>query len=144
MITADHGEAFNDFGKNYWGHGSHFGDPLLHVPFILYWPGQQPGVNTRLTSSIDVVPTLMQEVLHCTNRPGDYTVGTSIMTAPTRDWRYGSSYTVRGFVTPERIYKITGSGQMKVFDKNLKRLWNEPIPSFYPTALEELSRFRRR
>lgn len=37
MITGDHGQEFNDYGKNYWGHGSNFGDYQLRVPMVVHW-----------------------------------------------------------------------------------------------------------
>ncbi len=75
MITADHGEEFNDSHRGMWGHGSAFDSYQLHVPFILYWPGVKPHRVTYRTSHYDVVPTLMHDLLKCSNAAATYSVG---------------------------------------------------------------------
>src|SRR3989304_4060681 len=56
VITGDHGEEFYETG--YYGHTSAFSAYQLKVPFILSIPGVKPGRITRLTSHLDVVPTM--------------------------------------------------------------------------------------
>ena len=63
LITADHGEAFFEHGKQ--GHNSTLYDEMLHIPFILRLPGGQVdgGVDTdRLVILSDVVPTVLGQV----------------------------------------------------------------------------------
>ena len=57
VITGDHGEEFYEAG--YYGHTSAFSDFQIKVPLILYIPGEKPGKVTRLTSHLDVVPTML-------------------------------------------------------------------------------------
>jgi hypothetical protein len=78
MITADHGEEFNDSHRNIWGHGSAFDRYQLQVPFVMYWPGKEAQVIAYRTSHYDVVPTLMSDVLDCVNPSSDYSVGRSL------------------------------------------------------------------
>lgn len=95
MITADHGEEFNDSRRGIWGHGSAFDRYQLQVPFVLYWPGKKPQVIAYRTSHYDVVPTLMRGVLGCVNASSDYSVGRSLFVADPARYivvNSGSSY----------------------------------------------------
>jgi len=75
IITADHGEEFNDEHLGLWGHGSAYDKYQLHIPFIAYFPNRKPTVMTKKTSHYDVVPTIMRQVLGNINPTADYSVG---------------------------------------------------------------------
>ena len=72
VITGDHGQEFNENGKNFWGHGSDFSNAQVHVPFILYYPGHHPEVFAHRTSHYDVTPTLMKRVVGVENPFEDF------------------------------------------------------------------------
>lgn len=61
VLTADHGEEFNDHG-GFW-HGLTLYDEQIHVPLIIKWPrngkGDQPAAASGIARSIDVGPTLI-------------------------------------------------------------------------------------
>jgi membrane-anchored protein YejM (alkaline phosphatase superfamily) len=78
IITADHGEEFNDSHRGLWGHGSAFDQYQLHIPFIMHWPGIYSRAINYRTSHYDVVPTLMKYVLGCQNSTSDYSDGVSL------------------------------------------------------------------
>lgn len=83
IITGDHGEALNDFGRNYWGHGSNFTNYQLQVPLVVHWPGRKQVISHR-TSHEDVAPTLMSELLGCSNDIADHSTGTNLFSASAR------------------------------------------------------------
>ncbi len=56
MITGDHGEEF--FETGYYGHNTTFSPYQAQVPFILYVPDMKPRKIARLTSHLDIVPTM--------------------------------------------------------------------------------------
>jgi len=56
IITADHGEEFQEHGRM--GHGHSLYQEVTKVPMIVSGPGIQPGVRRGLVSLMDVVPTL--------------------------------------------------------------------------------------
>jgi choline-sulfatase len=59
VVTADHGEEFDDHGS--WGHGHSVYQELLHVPLIFRRPGVLPA-GTRIddaVSTTDVTPTVL-------------------------------------------------------------------------------------
>lgn len=76
VITGDHGEEFYEAG--YYGHTSAFSDFQVKVPFILYIPGEKPDKITRLTSHLDLVPTMLS-VMGSQMDPALYSHGHSLM-----------------------------------------------------------------
>jgi arylsulfatase A-like enzyme len=59
LVTADHGEEFFDHGEK--GHKNNLFTESLHVPLLLKLPGAgRAGVDRRLASQVDVLPTLLE------------------------------------------------------------------------------------
>ncbi|MCL4338147.1 sulfatase-like hydrolase/transferase [Patescibacteria group bacterium] len=56
IITADHGEEFQEHGN--WSHGADLYNEEIHVPLIMYIPGAKPQVIGKLAESIDIAPSL--------------------------------------------------------------------------------------
>jgi len=83
VITGDHGESLNDFGRNYWGHGSNFTKYQLQVPLVIHWPGKKSLISHRTTHE-DIAPTIMTEVLGCVNNNEDHSTGYSLFSNETR------------------------------------------------------------
>jgi choline-sulfatase len=58
VITADHGEEFYD--HNSYGHGHSVYQELLHVPFMVRWPGTvSPQRVATTVSTVDISPTVL-------------------------------------------------------------------------------------
>jgi choline-sulfatase len=57
IVTADHGEAFEEHGMNW--HGVDLWEPLVHVPLVVYVPGAKPRRVKVKRSLIDLVPTVL-------------------------------------------------------------------------------------
>ncbi len=58
VVTSDHGEEFNDHGS--YGHGHSVYQELLHVPFIVRWPGVvKPQRLPATVSTVDISPTVL-------------------------------------------------------------------------------------
>ena len=76
LITGDHGEEFYENG--FMGHTSSFDDYQTKTVFVLHYPGIKNQVISRITSHLDLVPTLM-ESLGCTSPAGDYSQGVSLI-----------------------------------------------------------------
>lgn len=60
IITADHGEAFNDHDVNL--HGNSLYQETLHVPLLFYFPQRYPKGDriTANVSTLDIYPTLQE------------------------------------------------------------------------------------
>jgi len=114
ILTADHGEQFNDQRMGYWGHASNFTPYQTHTPMIVYWPGKKPDYFYHFTSHYDVVPTLMQQVLGCRNPVGDYSVGVPLRQAKRPPFIYIGSYVDYGIVQKNKITNIYPGGDYTV------------------------------
>jgi arylsulfatase A-like enzyme len=59
IVTADHGEEFFEHGKG--GHSKTLYEEVLHVPFLISWPGQIPAGATyeETVGLVDVMPTIL-------------------------------------------------------------------------------------
>lgn len=141
IVTADHGQSFNDFHKNYWGHNSNFAAPQTHVPMILHGPGVPPGVEDGMTSHLDVAPMLMRHALGCTNPLSDYAQGGDLLDEQLdHPWVIASSYLDYGVIEPDRITVVDGTGKWKILDRQLDPIENA---DFSPAVFEALQQFRQ-
>ncbi len=60
IVSADHGDEMAE-ERGYRAHGYGVSETLLHTPFFVLGPGLPQGTdNPRLSSSIDVVPTILE------------------------------------------------------------------------------------
>jgi arylsulfatase A-like enzyme len=72
IFTSDHGTEFTDHG--YWGHGHiNLYNELTGVPMIIKYPGgHRTGVvNDRIARIVDIMPTIMSDVLGISDLPGE-------------------------------------------------------------------------
>ena len=70
MVTANHGQEFNETQNNSWGYGTNYSPYQVQVPFVLAWPGNDTLPTSPVSSHLDLVPTLMQSMLGCAMRHG--------------------------------------------------------------------------
>ncbi|MCH9743331.1 MAG: DUF3413 domain-containing protein [Gammaproteobacteria bacterium] len=142
VITADHGEEFNDENLGYWGHASAFDRYQVHVPMIVYWPGMQPRKIGYATSHFDIVPTLMQQVLGVTNTLPSYTVGQSLFTKGKRPFYIVGSYVDYAVLQPKRINVFYSGGNYDIQNRDGQELQDATIDSHALNAsFKQLNRF---
>ncbi len=75
IITADHGQEFYEHGL--YGHNTSFNYEQVKVPFIIHLPTNEHKTVTRLSSHLDLVPTLLSYI-GVENDPSDYSNGYSL------------------------------------------------------------------
>ena len=90
VITGDHGEEFLEHG--YFGHTSNFTPEQVHVPFVLAGPGIPAGVETRPTSHVDLVPTLLEALGADRAARPSYTHGINLLEPPAQRQRVIASW----------------------------------------------------
>jgi hypothetical protein len=143
VVTGDHGQEFNDNGRNYWGHGSNFTRYQTGVPLILYSPALQPAVLRHRTTHFDVVPTLLREYFGCGAPFDAYSVGRSLFEPGGREAVLLSEYADFAIVTADKIAVVREQG-MQVLDASHGALHDRRLePKFIAMALEQKSRFYR-
>ncbi len=114
LITADHGEEFNDSHKNYWGHVSAYTNWQLHVPLILYRPKQPPRTIESLSTHYDVAPFFIKEVLGCQNPYVDYSVGSPLLSPQPMPFFIASSYIDYAILNDERVTRLYPQGNYAI------------------------------
>lgn len=145
VITSDHGEDFNDLGKNFWGHGSSFTQYQTKVPLIMLWPGKDRQVFDYRTSHYDMAPTVLSDVLGCLNPPSDYSIGYNLFDASSvRNWLLVHSYFNYGLVLKDKIVATYPTGGYEVLSLDNEKLKGERMPNNIGVeVLQTLSKFYR-
>jgi hypothetical protein len=140
IITADHGEEFNDNGLNYWGHNGNFTDSQTHVPLLILWPNEKPRQQDGLTSHYDITSTLLQRALACRNPTADYSIGNNLFEAASQDWILMGSYGENALYQKDRITLIDKTGRLSVHDASYKPLPDSELPRAKLMPMLELMR----
>jgi uncharacterized protein len=144
LITSDHGEEFDENGLGFHGHGSSFSSYQLRTPMLVRWPGRGAERIARRTSHHDVAPTLLGEILACSNDPSDYSSGHSMFTGEQWDWYVASSYTGLAVIEPDRV-TISYGPYFEVRGPDYRLLDSPDIRSdVIAAAIRETGRFYRR
>jgi hypothetical protein len=143
MITGDHGQEFNEYGMNYWGHGSNFGRYQLRVPMVVHWPGKESQRIDYRTENFDIAPTLMNGALGCSATPTEYyATGNGLFTSRERNWSIAHSYMDYALLTNDLKVVTHASGNVDVVNHELETVKDYQLkPSLTLKVLEELSRF---
>ncbi|HLS82656.1 MAG TPA: sulfatase-like hydrolase/transferase [Steroidobacter sp.] len=141
VVTGDHGQEFNDNGRNYWGHNSNFTRHQTGVPFVLYAPNLTPGVHEHRTTHFDVAPTLMQRYLRCDTPFERYSVGRSLFEPGGREPLLMSEYDSFAIVQSDLI-AVVHNHRLDLRAANYAQLEGAVIdPHVVRAALEQRSRF---
>ena len=145
LISADHGEGFDEQGLGFRGHGSAYDREQLRVPLVALWPGRPAGTVARRTSHYDIPATLMTELLGCANPASDYCSGNSLFGDTEWDWLVVGSYYNTAIVEPHQVTVQFPGGYYEVRD-SLYRVVARPQINrgILSTALGETGRFFRR
>lgn len=78
VVAGDHGEEFAESGRRM-GHNNAFSRWQTQTTFVMRIPGAAPRRLTRLTSHVDVAPTVMR-LMGVTNPVDDYSHGHDLLT----------------------------------------------------------------
>ncbi len=123
IITGDHGQEFNESKHNYWGHGSNFTKYQIQVPLIVSWPGKETATYEHMTSHLDVVSTLMENVFKCNNPYSDYSNGRSLFDTNKRTWVYSGGFQNNlAIIEPDRITVTYPVGTYEIYDRSFTRM----------------------
>lgn len=120
ILLGDHGEEFNDSQQNAWGHAGNFTRFQVQTPLVFYWPGKSPTQFHHRTSHYDIVPTLLQEVFHCSNPSSDYSIGHDIFSGQAVSPMIYGSYINYGMNDGKHITVIYSTGGFSIKDQNFR------------------------
>lgn len=60
VLGADHGETLNDAGDSTFGHSRWLREELVKNPYLLQFPGMEPGVVPCIAPNMDLMPTFLE------------------------------------------------------------------------------------
>ncbi|OMH32718.1 DUF3413 domain-containing protein [Motiliproteus sp. MSK22-1] len=144
LITADHGEEFNDNGQNFWGHGSNYTDVQTRVPMLIHWPGKPSRPMEHRTSHMDLPTTLLSDVLGCANPAADYSIGKNLFDETPREWLYAGSYYNYAILMEDSILVTYPTGNYELLGLDNRPLDGKTLkPQMSLEILQALSRFYR-
>ncbi len=141
IITADHGEEFDDSRLGINGHGSAFSDYQVRVPLIVRWPGRAAGVSHKRTSHNDIVATLMKDALGCTNPETEYSSGYNLFSDKQWDWLIVGSYYNFAIIEPGQVTVQFPGGYYEVRDHNYLPLKKATVSPNIASAMMETGKF---
>lgn len=148
IITADHGEEFDDNGLGYWGHNGNFTPIQTHVPLLVYWPGQIKKISYQhVTSHYDIVPTLLKQILGVKNLPGDFSLGLLLDNPKARQIILMASYGRMAIYIPHLAMLAVTNRLGLFYVENLQGhpLTHVSIPAyFYKLAFAQINQFHAR
>ncbi len=144
IVTSDHGQEFNDNNMNYWGHGSNFTPPQIHVPLVIHWPGKKQQSFEHHTSHSDITVTLMKDLFHAQNATEDYSLGYHLSETQRSDWFISGSYVNYAIVEKDRHIVTYQSGNYEILDQTARPAKDQTLsPKLAMDVMEALSRFYR-
>ena len=117
IMTSDHGYELDDYQTDYYGHSSNYSPAQTKVPMMMIWPGRDAKKYSSRSSHHDFAPTLMREILDCSNNYSDYSTGNNLFDE--KPWRYliAGSYDSFSVLTDQKIIVSYGS-YFEVRDQN--------------------------
>ncbi|HEX3132565.1 MAG TPA: sulfatase-like hydrolase/transferase, partial [Planctomycetota bacterium] len=148
FITGDHGQEFGELG--YYGHNGSFNRYQTQTAFVAHIPGLAPGPIDRLTSHIDVVPTILAN-LGISAPINDYAQGLRLDRPAERDHVVTVGWDSLGLVDQDVImvrgldtYNLT----RELFDRDYHELPDTAAAmskraAWMPQLIQELGAFRR-
>ncbi len=112
VVTGDHGEEFMEKGR--WGHNSAFHEEQIRVPLVIRLPGKGAGETDRMTSHLDIAPTLLP-LLGVKNASGDYAQGFDLLGPERRDFTIISDWSRVCYVDEKykEVIPLTASSMMR-------------------------------
>ncbi|HIF9417324.1 DUF3413 domain-containing protein [Photobacterium damselae] len=143
IITANHGTEFNETGSNTWGADTNFSQYQIKVPLIIHWPEHSAQQISRITSHLDIVPTIMESVLHVASAPSNYSSGVSLFESdPSRRWILAGDDKNIVVVRQNNTTVVDKYGNYRVYDPNYQlKEEGKPKLSTLMQVMHELKRF---
>ncbi|MCG6201317.1 DUF3413 domain-containing protein [Psychromonas antarctica] len=112
-----------------------------HVPLIILWPGKEPQQIVRLTSHLDIVPTLMKELLGSQSPANQFSSGQSLFDETDRPYILSGDLNKYVIYERDKITRFSNDGQIESIDWQGKSLNEEHVG--ITLLIDVLSKLRR-
>lgn len=113
-----------------------------HVPMVILWPNKAAQQINRVTSHLDLVPTLMQHLFKVANPSRDYSTGQDLFSANDRQYVLSGDENNYILYQTDKITLLSRQGDVDTFDKQGNSLKQEKIDiTLLIDLLQKLRRF---
>jgi len=83
-----------------------------HVPLVILWPGKEHAVINRMTSHVDIAPTLMQDVLGTTTSADQYSIGQDLFNSSERQYLLSGDLDKYIIYQKDKITQFSNQGEI--------------------------------
>jgi len=112
-----------------------------HVPLVMLWPETAPQQITRMTSHLDIVPTLMQSALGSQSKADQYSSGQSLFDEQPRQYLLSGDLEKYVIYERDKITQFSNDGQIDSINWQGKPLDEEHVD--ITLLIDVLSKLRR-
>jgi len=117
----------------------------IQTPLVVHWPGAKPQAFQHWTSHVDLVPTLMRDVLGCSTPPEAYSHGRHLLDASPRPYLVAYNGIRLAVLEPDRTTVLYEYGGMDIVDANYREIPGAVLrPDIMRDVLRETSQFYQR
>jgi len=115
-----------------------------HVPLVILWPGENAGEISRMTSHLDIVPTLMEKSLGSQSNANLYSSGQSLFDDSERQFVLSGDLNKYVVYEKQRITQFSDDGEINSIDWNGKLLAEDKEnTTLLIKVVSQLRRFNR-
>ncbi|ABM04010.1 sulfatase [Psychromonas ingrahamii 37] len=115
-----------------------------HVPLVILWPGENAGQISRMTSHLDIVPTLMEKSLGGQSNANLYSSGQSLFDESERQFLLSGDLNKYVVYEKERITQFSDDGEVNSIDWNANPLAEDKDDvTLLIKVVSQLRRFNR-
>jgi membrane-anchored protein YejM (alkaline phosphatase superfamily) len=140
FVTGDHGEEFGERG--YRGHGGAFDRYQASTLMVAHLPGEPAREIQRLTSHVDVVPTILERI-GATNPASDYSQGISLSAPTGPSSLIVAAWREAAVIRPDRtvVFGLTEYAPFRrVYDRDYRLVTRAEASGEKSSVLEEVAR----
>ena len=112
-----------------------------HVPLVILWPGEGAHIITRMTSHVDIVPTLMEKLLGSQTSADQYSSGQSLFDDTQRQYLLSGDLNKYVIYESDKITQFSHNGQIDTINWQGDTLDDENVD--ITLLIDVLSKLRR-
>lgn len=112
-----------------------------HVPLVILWPGEDAREITRMTSHVDIVPTLMEKLLGSQSSADQYSSGQSLFADRQRRYLLSGDLNKYVIYQSDKITRFSNDGQIDSINWQGEALDDENVD--ITLLIDVLSKLRR-
>ncbi|WP_335900378.1 DUF3413 domain-containing protein [Shewanella algae] len=113
----------------------------VNVPLVIHWPVGGHAQAKYRTSHYGLVPTLMSQVLGCSNPATDYSAGRHLLQPDSLTWVYVGDARIFAIYQQSEITVIDRHGQYRIYDKAYQNRLDKKMSA--PELIEVMREGRR-